>query len=57
MYLKFAGFDVVKYHIDAYKFAYTIEQVEQFFTDVGFTICSKEGKKSEWKFIIVAQKK
>lgn len=57
MLFKRAGRDVTRYHIDAYKFAYTIEQVEQFFTDVGFTICLKEGKKNEWKFIIVAQKK
>jgi len=52
-----AGRDVTKYHVDAYKLAHTIEQVEQFFTDAGFTISEKEGKKSEWKFIIVAEKK
>jgi ubiquinone/menaquinone biosynthesis C-methylase UbiE len=52
-----AGRDVTKYHVDAYKLAHTIEQVEQFFTDAGFTICENEGKKSEWRFIIVAEKK
>jgi ubiquinone/menaquinone biosynthesis C-methylase UbiE len=52
-----AGRDVTKYHIDAYKLAHTIEQVEQFFTDAGFTIIEKEGKKNEWRFIIVAEKK
>jgi len=52
-----AGRDVTKYHVDAYKLAHTIEHVEQFFTDAGFTISEKEGKKSEWKFIIVAEKK
>jgi ubiquinone/menaquinone biosynthesis C-methylase UbiE len=52
-----AGRDVTKYHIDAYKLAHTIEQVEQFFTDAGFTIFEKEGKKNEWRFIIVAEKK
>jgi len=52
-----AGRDVTKYHVDAYKLAHTIEQVEQFFTDAGFMICENEGKKSEWRFIIVAEKK
>ncbi|MBE3135862.1 MAG: methyltransferase domain-containing protein [Thermoplasmata archaeon] len=52
-----AGRDVTKYHVDAYKLAHTFDQVEQFFTDAGFTISEKEGKKSEWRFIIVAEKK
>jgi ubiquinone/menaquinone biosynthesis C-methylase UbiE len=51
-----AGRDVTKYHIDAYKLAHTIEQVEQFFTDAGFMIFEKEGKRNEWRFIIVAEK-
>jgi ubiquinone/menaquinone biosynthesis C-methylase UbiE len=52
-----AGRDVTKYHVDAYKLAHTLDQVEQFFTDAGFTISEKEGKKNEWRFIIVAEKK
>jgi len=52
-----AGRDVTKYHVDAYKLAHTLDQVEQFFTDAGFTISEKEGKKNEWKFIVVAEKK
>jgi ubiquinone/menaquinone biosynthesis C-methylase UbiE len=52
-----AGREVTKYHVDAYKLAHTVEQVEQFFTDAGFTISNKEGKKNEWRFIIVAEKK
>jgi ubiquinone/menaquinone biosynthesis C-methylase UbiE len=52
-----AGQNVTKFHIDAYKLAHTIEQVEKFFIDAGFAICEKEGKKSEWRFIIVAEKK
>lgn len=52
-----AGRDVTRYHVEAYKLAHTIEQVEQFFTDAGFTISEKEGKKNEWRFIIVAEKK
>ena len=57
MLLNQAGQDVTKYHIDAYKLAHTIQQVEQFFTTAGFTIIEKEGKKNEWRFIIVAEKK
>ena len=52
-----AGRDVTKYHTDAYKLAHTLDQVEHFFTDAGFTISEKKGKKNEWKFIIVADKK
>lgn len=52
-----AGRDVTKYHIDAYKLAHTMEQIEELFTHTGFTILEKEGKKNEWRFIIVAGKK
>jgi ubiquinone/menaquinone biosynthesis C-methylase UbiE len=57
MLLNHAGRDVTKYHVDAYKQAYTQEEVERFFSTTGFSILKKEGKKNEWKFIIVAQKK
>lgn len=57
MLLNLAGRDVTKYHVDAYKLAHTREQVEHFFTDAGFIISEKEGKKNEWRFIIVAEKK
>ena len=52
-----AGADVTKYHIDVYKDAYTINQVEQFFLDAGFSVVEKEGNKKEWKFLIVGKKK
>jgi ubiquinone/menaquinone biosynthesis C-methylase UbiE len=52
-----AGLYVAKYHIDAYKLAHTIEQVEQLFIDAGFTIIEKIGKKNEWRFILVAEKR
>jgi demethylmenaquinone methyltransferase / 2-methoxy-6-polyprenyl-1,4-benzoquinol methylase len=52
-----AGRDVTKYHIDAYNDAHTIEQVQSYFTSAGFTILETEGKKGEWKFIVVAEKK
>jgi len=57
MLFSHAGRDVTKYHIDAYKLAHTIEQVEKFFIDAGFAICEKEGKKNDWRFIVVAKKK
>ncbi len=54
MILNHAGQDVIKYHVDAYDLAYTMEHVEMFFKNAGFVILKKEGKKSEWKFIIIA---
>ena len=57
MLLNSAGGDVTKYHIDTYKSAYTIDQVVRFLTDAKFTIIEKEGKKEDWKFIVVAEKK
>jgi len=57
MLLNQAGRDVTKYHVDAYALAHTQEEVEMFFQNSGFTILEKEGKKNEWKFIIVAEKK
>lgn len=56
MLVNLAGKDVVRYHIDAYKKAYTIDQVEQLLADAKFTIINKEGNKKDWKFIVVAKK-
>jgi|WetSurMetagenome_2_1015567.scaffolds.fasta_scaffold01605_9 ubiquinone/menaquinone biosynthesis C-methylase UbiE len=52
-----AGRDVTRYHVDAYQLAHTQEEVEMFFKKSGFDILESEGKKNEWKFIIVAEKK
>lgn len=49
--------EVIKYHVDAYSLAYTQEEIEMFFKNSGFHILEKDGKKNEWKFIIVAEKK
>ncbi len=51
-----AGADVTKYHVDVYKDAYTIEQVERFFLDASFSVVEKEGNRKEWKFLIVGKK-
>jgi ubiquinone/menaquinone biosynthesis C-methylase UbiE len=52
-----AGRDVTRYHVEAYSFAHTQEEVEMFFKKSGFHILEKAGKKNEWKFIIIAEKK
>lgn len=56
MKLKGASSDIVRYHIDAYKTAYTIENVSKLLTKTNFKITYKEGDKKDWKFIIVAKK-
>ena len=56
MFIKLAGKDVVRYHIDAYKIAYDIEQIERFLTDAKFSIIKKDGSKKDWKFIVIAEK-
>ena len=56
MFIKLAGGEVVRYHIDAYKVAYTIGQVECFLTDAGFSMINKEENKKDWKFTVIAEK-
>ena len=56
MVFKFAGSDVIRYHLKAYNHAFTIEEIEQFLVDTGFIILEKQGKKKGWKFTVVAQK-
>ena len=57
MILKSAGSDVIRYHIDAYKTAYSISSVKKLLKDSGFKIILEEGSKDDWKYLIVAQKK
>ena len=56
MLLNHAGRDVTKYHIDAYPLSHTQDEVINFFRDAGFKILETEGKKNEWKFIVIAEK-
>jgi ubiquinone/menaquinone biosynthesis C-methylase UbiE len=56
MLVNHAGRDVTKYHVDAYRDAHTMAQVEHFFVSAGFKILEKEGKKGDWRFIMVAEK-
>ena len=56
MFTNLAGRKLIRYHIDAYKVAYTIEQVECFLNGAKFSIIKKEGNKKDWKFTIIAEK-
>jgi ubiquinone/menaquinone biosynthesis C-methylase UbiE len=56
MLVNHAGRDVTKYHVDAYRDAHSLDQVEKYFTSAGFIILEKIGKKGEWRFIVVAKK-
>ena len=56
MFINLAGRGVIRYHIDAYEIAYTVEQVWRFLTDAKLSIIGKEGNKKDWKFTIIAEK-
>jgi ubiquinone/menaquinone biosynthesis C-methylase UbiE len=57
MLLKFSGINVAKYHIEAYKTAYTIKNVKDILNKLNFKICYFEGKDKDWRFIVVSIKK
>jgi ubiquinone/menaquinone biosynthesis C-methylase UbiE len=57
MLLNHSGRDVCSYHVDAYKSAFTHEEVQMFFQNSGFTIIEQEGTKKEWKFLMIAGKR
>lgn len=57
MLFKGAGLTVANYHVEAYKTAYSIENVEHLFKTTGFKISYREGgDKKDWRFIIVGVK-
>jgi len=56
MFFNKAGNEVISYHSDAYKTAYTINQVENFLRNANFKITFKEWDKKDWKFIVVGEK-
>ncbi len=51
-----AGNKVINYNVRSYKNAFSLLQVEQLLIETGFKIVNKEGKKTDWKFLIVASK-
>jgi len=57
MFFKGAGVDVIRYHIDAYKTAYSVDSIKKLLTSSGFKITYTEGLKEDWKFIFIAKKK
>lgn len=57
MFFKNAGFDLIRYHADAFKIAYTISQVKKLLTDSNFKIIYEESKIRDWKFVVIGEKK
>ena len=56
MLLKAAEKNVITYHAGCYKNAFSIDQTEQMLLEAGFTVLETDGKKNEWKFLIIAEK-
>jgi ubiquinone/menaquinone biosynthesis C-methylase UbiE len=56
MFFRAAGSDVARYHVDAYKTAYSIDSVKKLFSNAGLKIIFEEGDKKGWKFIVIAEK-
>jgi ubiquinone/menaquinone biosynthesis C-methylase UbiE len=55
MSFKFAGKNVIKYHIDAYENAYDINQVKKFIEENNLKIIEIKGGKKSWKYTIIAK--
>jgi ubiquinone/menaquinone biosynthesis C-methylase UbiE len=56
MFLKGADQQVIRYHTDAYKTAYTIDQIKHFLYDANLKLRDIIGDRKEWKITIVAEK-
>lgn len=56
MFLRSAGSDVARYHVDAYKIAYTIGSVKKLFSDAGFKIIYEKDVEKDWEFTVIAEK-
>jgi ubiquinone/menaquinone biosynthesis C-methylase UbiE len=52
-----APLDVIAYHAEAYRLAYSREEIIKILREESFEIMKTFGKKNEWKYIIVAQKR
>lgn len=57
LFFSSASSEIIRYHMDAYKTAYTIDSVKSILKKTGFEIVSLEGTKKDWRFIVVAKKK
>ena len=49
--------EIIRYHTEAYKTAYTIDSVKSILKKTGFEVVSLEGAKKDLRFIVVAKKK
>ena len=56
MFFNKAGNEVISYHTDSYKTAYTFEQVNNYLINANFKIIFTEWNKKDWKFIVVGEK-
>jgi len=56
MKLNFANKNIIQYHLEAYKSAYTIDQINKLLEDSKIEIIRKEGHNKDWKYNIVAIK-
>ncbi len=56
MFLKNSGLNVARYHADAYKTAYSLNNILSLFRKAGFKIQNKNYKEKDWKFIVVGKK-
>jgi len=57
MFFNSASSNIIRYHIDAYETAYTIDSFRNILKKTGFEVESAEGVKKGWRFIVVAKKK
>jgi len=56
MILKGSGFDIARYHSDAYKTAYSMDCIKKLFRDASFEIVYTEGEKKDWRYVFVGKK-
>jgi uncharacterized protein (TIRG00374 family) len=56
LYLKSAGVDIIRYHMDSYKTAYRFHQIEMLLKKTGYKLTYKDYNKDYWKYIIVGKK-
>ncbi len=56
MMLRGAPGDVIRYHVDAYAQAHTMEDITTLLRQASFTTIQIQGARKDWKFVVVAQK-
>ncbi len=53
---KRSGLGVARYHVDAYKSAYSVDELKDFLSKAGFVVEFVDFKKGEWRFLVVGCK-